>query len=131
MKKIKLSTLHRIQLIDITHKIQKLIKEEKINSGIIVIYSPHTTAGITINENADPDVQKDIISFLNKTIPQDPSFHHIEGNSDAHIKGSLTNFSQTFIIENGKIQLGTWQAVYFCEFDGPRQREVWIQFNSN
>jgi len=97
----------------------------------VLVFSPHTTAGITVNENADPDVKTDITTFLNKIVPQSPSFQHAEGNSDSHIKGSLVNFSQTFIVENGQIQLGTWQSVFFMEFDGPRSREVWLQFAGN
>lgn len=124
---IKISTQHRNQIIDITPQIQQYLSQEKFHSGLLTVFSPHTTAGITVNENADPDVKRDMLSFLQKTIPQDNNFKHIEGNSDAHIKGSLINFSQNFIIENGEIQLGTWQGIFFVEFDGPRSREVWIK----
>ncbi|MDD3374535.1 MAG: secondary thiamine-phosphate synthase enzyme YjbQ [Candidatus Omnitrophica bacterium] len=127
MHMIKISTQHRNQIIDITPQIQQYLSQEKFHSGLLTVFSPHTTAGITVNENADPDVKRDMLSFLQKTIPQDNNFKHIEGNSDAHIKGSLINFSQNFIIENGEIQLGTWQGIFFVEFDGPRSREVWIK----
>ncbi len=93
-----------------------------------MVYSPHTTAAVSVNENADPAVKKDLLFFLKKTIPADANFQHSEGNSDAHIKGSLVNFSQTFIIENNRIMLGTWQGIFFLEFDGPRSREVWVKF---
>jgi secondary thiamine-phosphate synthase enzyme len=127
MKKINVKTSARNQIIDITNEVKNYISETKTISGIITIYSPHTTAGISVNENADPDVKTDMLEFLKKLIPQHQSFQHIEGNSDAHIKGSLLNFSQTFIIENSCIQLGTWQGIFFMEFDGPRNREVWLK----
>ena len=128
MHTIQISTQSRNQIVDITSDIQKLISENHFHSGILTVFSPHTTAGITVNENADPDVKNDMLSFLSKTISQDNNYQHAEGNSDAHIKGSLINFSQTFIVENGKVQLGTWQGIFFMEFDGPRSRNVWIKF---
>lgn len=127
MRKIKISSNKRTQVIDITPQVQECITKEKCASGLVVVYSPHTTAGITVNENADPDVKRDINMFLNKTIPKDFGFAHMEGNADAHIKGSLINFSQTFIVEDGQVQLGTWQGIFFMEFDGPRSREVWLK----
>jgi secondary thiamine-phosphate synthase enzyme len=127
MEKIYLKTNNRQEIVDITSDIQEYISEKKVESGIIVVYSPHTTAGITVNENADPDVRKDITHFFNKLVPKSLEFEHLEGNSDSHIKGSIVNFSQTFIIENGKLQLGTWQSIFFMEFDGPRQREVYLK----
>ncbi len=128
MHTIQISTQSRNQIVDITPNIQKLISENTFRSGLLTVFSPHTTAGITVNENADPDVKDDILYFLGKKIPQADNYQHAEGNSDAHIKGSLINFSQTFIVENGKIQLGTWQGIFFMEFDGPRSRNVWIKF---
>ncbi len=128
MHTIPVSTKTREQIIDITHLVQEFISTEKYDSGIVIVYSPHTTAAITVNENADPDVKSDITNFLKKTIPQEYGFQHAEGNSDAHIKGSLINFSQTFIVEDGHLQLGTWQGIYFMEFDGPRERTVWLKF---
>jgi secondary thiamine-phosphate synthase enzyme len=128
MYKLAISTSTREQVIDITKEVQNYITQQNYHSGIITIYSPHTTAGITVNENADPDVKRDMISFLQMTIPHNFGFAHLEGNSDAHIKGSLMNFSQTFIVEGGKLQLGTWQGIFFMEFDGPRSRQVWLKF---
>lgn len=130
MKEIDISTNNRQEIIDITSEIKDFIAKENVKDGLICVYSPHTTAGITVNENADPDVTSDITNYLNKTVPEDFGFNHIEGNSDAHIKGSLMNFSQSFIIENGQIQLGTWQGIYFCEFDGPRNRKIWLKIVS-
>ena len=130
MKKLKITTKSREQIIDITSELKNYINDEKYRSGILLVYSPHTTAAITVNENADPDVKHDISKFLKKTIPQNFGFAHMEGNSDAHIKGSLMNFSQSFIVENGSLQLGTWQGICFMEFDGPRNREVWLKFIS-
>ena len=127
MKKIRIQTKFRNEILDITDLVNDYLAQEKINSGIAVVYSPHTTAGISVNENADPDVKKDILTYLSKLIPQDANFKHIEGNSDAHIKTALVNASQTFIVENSRLQLGTWQSVFFMEFDGPRQREVWVK----
>lgn len=127
MTTLSITTHSRQDIVDITPKIQEAITQQGIQSGIAVIYCPHTTAGITVNENADPDVKKDMTAFLNKLIPQNYPFRHMEGNSDAHIKGSLVNASQSFIVENGKLQLGTWQGVFFMEFDGPRERKVWVK----
>ncbi len=125
--KINLKTSERNQLLDITDKINEVILNSSVNDGIAIIYTPHTTAGITINENADPSVKKDIINFLNKKIPYHGDYFHLEGNADAHIKSTIVGCSEYLIINNGKIQLGTWQGVFFCEFDGPRRREVWIK----
>jgi len=130
MNRLKISSSKRTQVIDITPQVQRYIAKEGHVSGILIVYSPHTTAAITVNENADPDVKRDINYFLNKTVPQDYGFAHMEDNADAHVKGSLMGFSQTFIIEDGKLQLGTWQGIYFMEFDGPRAREVWLKFIS-
>jgi len=127
MEKLSIQTSQRVEIQDITATIQTIVFNSKIQSGLITVYSPHTTAGITINENADPDVKHDMNYFLNKMVPEDANFQHLEGNSDAHIKGSLINFSQIFIIENGKIQLGTWQGIFFMEFDGPRNRSIWLK----
>ena len=127
MKKITIQTRQACEWIDITSQVASILQSEKSSNGICLIYSPHTSAGITINENADPDVKKDSNTFLNQLIPKLNTFKHSEGNSDAHIKTSLVGNSVQVIIENGELQLGTWQAIYFCEFDGPRTREVWIK----
>ncbi|MEA3500932.1 MAG: secondary thiamine-phosphate synthase enzyme YjbQ [Candidatus Marinimicrobia bacterium] len=134
MKTIKktIITNKRTELLDITHDIQKEINDSKINNGVVVIFTPHTTAGITINENADPDVKKDIDYKINKMIPEnDSNYFHAEGNSDSHIKSSLFGPSLTLIIEDEKLILGVWQAIYFCEFDGPRQRKYYIKIISD
>jgi len=127
MDKVRVVTTSRNELIDITVQIQAVVSCSEVQSGIVVVYSPHTTGAITVNENADPDVQRDMSSFMEELVPCKSSFRHMEGNSDSHIKGSLFNFNQTFIIENGQIQLGIWQGIYFAEFDGPRTREVWVK----
>ncbi|MDD2679436.1 MAG: secondary thiamine-phosphate synthase enzyme YjbQ [Candidatus Omnitrophica bacterium] len=127
MEKINLKTNKRVELIDITAKIQSALAKAKINHGVCFIFCPHTTAGLTINENADPSVKSDIINTLNKLIPPDAGYAHSEGNADSHVKSSLFGPALTIFIENGSLSLGTWQAVYFCESDGPRPREVWIK----
>lgn len=127
MYEIKITTTKRNEMIDITDKIQGIIKKEKIQNGIIVIYVPHTTAGITINEGADPSVQRDIIETLEKLIPENNNYHHIEGNADAHIKASLLGSSATIIVENNKLVLGTWQHIFFYEGDGPRNRKIYLK----
>jgi len=124
IKEISINTFKRNKLIDITGKIKNIVKQSKIKQGICVIYCPHTTAAITINESADPDVQRDIITNLSKLIPKNGDYQHSEGNSDAHIKSSLVGASETLIIKDNNLILGTWQNIYFAEFDGPRQRKV-------
>jgi len=114
-------------MVDITSKIQDIVREEGKKSGICQIFVPHTTAGITINENADPDVVDDILMQINKIVPFEDGYKHFEGNSAAHIKASMFGFSQQVIIENARLVLGQWQGIYFCEFDGPRNREVYVK----
>jgi len=127
MRTLTVKSHKQVELIDITHDVLKTILEDNITEGLAVIYTPHTTAAITINENADPDVSRDIIMGIDKLIPLHDDYYHLEGNSAAHIKSSLFGASETLIINNGKPVLGTWQGIYFCEFDGPRQRHVHIQ----
>jgi len=127
MHEIKITTNKRNQMIDITDQIQKIINKEKLQNGTVIVYVPHTTAGVTINEGADPSVQRDIIETLEKLIPESNSYHHIEGNSDAHIKASLLGSSVTIIVENNKLVLGTWQHIFFYEGDGPRTRKVYVE----
>lgn len=115
----------------ITRQLQNLVREEGWQSGALLVYCPHTTAGLTINENADPDVQRDMTAFLNELVPQRGDFRHMEGNSDAHIKTSLFGPQVMVIVEGGELRLGTWQGIYFCEWDGPRTREIWVQFLSS
>ncbi|MHB2150763.1 secondary thiamine-phosphate synthase enzyme YjbQ [Calditrichota bacterium LG25] len=127
MVKLDIRSTSRTEMIDITHEVQKVVANSGLQSGLAVIFVPHTTAAVTINENADPTVQKDILYEINKVIPFEDGYHHFEGNSAAHIKSSLFGSSQTIIVENGQLQLGTWQGIYFCEFDGPRNRKIWVQ----
>jgi secondary thiamine-phosphate synthase enzyme len=114
-------------LVDITAEVTEAISESGVNEGICVVYCPHTTAAITINENADPDVKTDFISGFDKVFPDFESFRHAEGNSDAHIKSSAVGASETIIVTGGRPLLGTWQGVYFCEFDGPRNRKFYVK----
>ncbi|MCS7227709.1 MAG: secondary thiamine-phosphate synthase enzyme YjbQ [Endomicrobia bacterium] len=126
-KEFSLQTSTRIEFIDITSELNKYVRESKINNGVCYIFIPHTTSALTINENADSNVVKDIINKINKLIPQRDLYSHLEGNSDAHIKTSLFTTSLSIFVENNKLKLGTWQGIYFCEFDGPRLRNVWIK----
>jgi len=131
MHELSISSKKRNQMIDITDEIQRILNEENIKSGCVIIYVPHTTAAITINEGADPDVQKDIISVLGKLIPENGNYLHSEGNSDAHIKASLLGSSVNIIVENSRLVLGTWQHVFFYEGDGPRKRKVFVKIIKN
>ncbi len=121
----------RNEFLDITPQIQQAVTKSSIKAGSVLCFVPHTTAGITINENADPDVRGDILRKLEQVFPQRDNFRHAEGNSDAHIKASLVGLSVQVIIENGQLQLGTWQGIYFCEFDGPRSRQLYLQITSH
>jgi secondary thiamine-phosphate synthase enzyme len=114
-------------MIDITPQVRELLKKANVANGICCLFVLHTTAGLTVNEGADPAVQRDIVTFLNRAVPADPYFTHAEGNSDAHIKSSFVGVSQMLLVENGMPVLGTWQSVYLCEFDGPRQRRVAVK----
>lgn len=127
MEKISVKTAERVELIDVTEQVQKAVDTSKIKDGICFVFCPHTTAGLTINENADPSVRQDIIGALNKIIPVGKGYLHSEGNADSHIKSSVFGSSLTIFVEQGELLLGTWQGVYFCESDGPRSREVWIK----
>jgi secondary thiamine-phosphate synthase enzyme len=124
----KISTQKRNQMIDITDKVQSFISKSGISEGTVLVFCPHTTAAVTINENADPSVTHDILLTLEELVPQHRTgYRHSEGNSDAHVKSSIIGPSVSLIITNGDLLLGTWQAVYFCEFDGPRTRHVHLQ----
>ena len=120
-------TSSQTELIDITRPVQEAVKKTGVEDGICIIFIPHTTAAVTINENADPSVVQDIIMELNKIVPFKDSYRHTEGNSPAHIKTSLLGCSQIVFVESGKLVLGTWQGIYFCEFDGPRNRKVHVK----
>ena len=126
MRTIKLRTNCRSEMVDITALVEEEIRAADIKDGICLVFVPHTTAGITINENADPSVQSDIQSVLTRLIPAGAGYSHLEGNADSHIKASLMGSSVRVIVEGGYLQLGTWQGIFFCEFDGPRNRKVWI-----
>lgn len=124
--KLTVSSRKKTEFIDITADVQRAIDSSGILNGICMLYVPHTTAAITINESADPSVKSDILAVLNNIIPWDANYKHLEGNSPAHIKASLMGASQLIAIENGQLMLGTWQGIFFCEFDGPRTRNVHI-----
>lgn len=127
MRKIAIKTDWRNQMLDITSIVQKSVSESGVKNGICYIFVPHTTAAVTINESADTDVANDILETLSKLIPYKDSYRHVEGNSDAHIKASLIGDTAMLIIEDGRLVLGRWQGIFFCEFDGPRNRNLIIK----
>lgn len=127
VEQLQIKTHQREELIDITARVQDEVNKAGIVDGVVVIFVPHTTAAVTINENADPDVTRDILYKLNKEIPRQNDYRHGEGNSDAHIKSSLIGASIQIIVSNGRLLLGTWQGLYFCEFDGPRSRKLYLK----
>lgn len=131
MKTIAIRSSHRDEMINITSEVATAIKESGIDEGVCYLFTQHTTCGLTINENADPDVKHDMLLFLRNLIPQNyPGFRHFEHNSDSHIKASLMGSSVTVPLENGKLLLGRWQGIYLCEFDGPRERKVLVKILS-
>ncbi len=127
INKISVKTGSRNEMVDITSLVQKEISNAGVEDGVCVVYVPHTTAGVTINEGADPAVCTDIIQKLNDLVPPNAGYRHMEGNADSHIKASLMGSSVTVLIENGRLVLGTWQKIFFCEFDGPRTRKVSVK----
>ncbi len=127
MRTLKLTSRRTNELIEITDSVRDVVSHSGVRDGLVLVYTPHTTAAITINENADPDVVTDLIAGLDRIAPLQNNYRHLEGNSAAHIKSSLVGASETVILSNGALQLGTWQGLYFCEFDGPRTRQVHIQ----
>jgi len=127
MQRIPVPTRRREELVDITSTVEKAFGKTGILSGLCVLYCPHTTAAITVNEGADPAVAEDMVMGLRRLIPRDWDFSHMEGNSDAHLKASLIGPSETIIVDGGKLVLGTWQRVFFCEFDGPRSRVFFMK----
>ncbi|HHM02803.1 MAG TPA: YjbQ family protein [Caldithrix abyssi] len=129
MEKFTVKTRRRTEFVEITSEVAQILAEGGIKDGSVIVFIPHTTAGITINENADPDVQRDMIFEMNKVIPFEDGYHHFEGNSAAHIKASLFGSSVTLIVSDGSMCLGRWQGIYLCEFDGPRTREVWVKIS--
>lgn len=127
MHRLTVKTGQRTEMLDVTDRVQNAVAKSSVKNGICCVFVPHTTAAVTINENADPDVPRDILMKLGKVIPLDADYRHMEGNSDAHIKTSLVGSSETIILEDGKLVLGTWQSIFFCEFDGPRSRKLWVK----
>lgn len=127
MEKFTVHTTDQTAMVNITDKVRSAVQKSGIKNGLAYVFIPHTTAAVTINESADPDVVTDILMELNKVIPFQDRYRHMEGNSAAHIKTSLIGASETIIIENSKLQLGTWQGIFLCEFDGPRTRQLWIK----
>ncbi len=126
-QEISVRTRSRSELLDITGQLSRLLRESKVADGLMVVFVPHTTAAVTINENADPSVQHDILTALDRLVPHAGSYTHSEGNSAAHIQSTLVGSSQTLFFQNGRLALGTWQGVYVCEFDGPRTRKIWVK----
>ena len=127
VKELIINSMQRNQMILITEKVKKIVAASGIQNGIVYLFVPHTTAAITINENADPDVKVDMMYGLSEVVPEEQGFRHYEGNSDAHIKSSMIGVDQTIILHNGRLVLGTWQGIYFCDFDGPRQRRLIVK----
>jgi len=127
MNAITVQTKARTEFVDITDEVQQFAREQNIDSGLITVFVPHTTAGVTINENADPDVTADLETVLDDLVPWSNGYAHMEGNTAAHVKASMMGSSAQVIVEDGRLCLGTWQNLYFCEFDGPRTRQVWLK----
>ncbi|MDO4859648.1 MAG: secondary thiamine-phosphate synthase enzyme YjbQ [Bacillota bacterium] len=124
---LQVKTTSHTQMLDITRLVQDAVTDSGVKSGICTIFIPHTTAAVTINENADPDVVRDFTMEINKIVPWEDGYHHMEGNSAAHLKSSMIGFSEQVIIEDGRLVLGVWQGIYFCEYDGPRTRKVIVK----
>ena len=127
LKKLELNTSSHTQMVDITAMVRKAVAESGVKSGVCTVFVPHTTAAVTINENADPDVVRDFTMELDRLVPWEDGYRHMEGNSAAHLKASLIGFSEQIIIDRGELVLGTWQGIYFCEYDGPRLRNVYLK----
>jgi len=126
MKVLTLQTQHQTEMLDITGQVRQTVRELMFGNGLCVVYVPHTTAAITINESADPSVRQDILMVLNQIVPWKAAYRHAEGNSPAHVKASLIGASVLVAVEGGNLKLGTWQGIFFCEFDGPRKRKVYL-----
>lgn len=122
---LSLSTCQRMEMLDITTQLAKLVADAGVTEGVLMVYNPHTTAGVLINEGADPDVQRDLLGAFARVVPADFPFQHAEGNSPAHLLTALTASSASVFIQDGRLRLGTWQRIFFCEFDGPRSRRLW------
>lgn len=132
MQELSISTDRRDQYLEITRDVQRIVSDAGVTRGLVVVFVPHTTAGVTINENADPDVVTDTIEQLDRMVPwSQPFYRHGEGNTASHVKASMMGSSVTVIIEDGRLQLGTWQGIWFCEFDGPRSRKAWVKVTAD
>lgn len=127
MKTLSVKTHRRTQFVDITREVEQAVRESAVKSAVCYVYVPHTTAGIAINEHADPDVASDVEGVFDRLIPHQGPYRHAEGNTDSHMKAILTGTSQTILVENGKLALGTWQGIFLCEFDGPRHRTIFVR----
>jgi secondary thiamine-phosphate synthase enzyme len=128
LARFNVQTSSRNELVEVTDRLQKVVFSNNINQGMLIVYVPHTTAAVTINENADPDVKSDLLAKLSALVPKSESYYrHAEGNSDSHLKASMVGHSVTVLVEGGRLVLGRWQGVYFCEFDGPREREMIVK----
>ncbi len=125
--RLEITTGSRAQMVDVTREVQRAVSESGVQEGFCHIYVPHTTAGIAINENADPSVTQDILAVLEKVAPRGGSYRHLEGNADSHVKASIVGSSETVLIEGGRLVLGTWQGLFLCEFDGPRRRRLLVK----
>jgi secondary thiamine-phosphate synthase enzyme len=127
MQTLRLSTKQKSEMVNITNEVKRVVQESGVRRGICLIHAPHTTAGVTVQEGYDPDVVRDITRYLSTHVPEEGDYQHAEGNSDSHIKALLTGNAQMLPVEFGVLQLGRWQAIFFCEYDGPRERSVWVQ----
>jgi secondary thiamine-phosphate synthase enzyme len=130
MEVLKVRTERRTQLVDVTEMVRRAVEKEGMGSGVCYVYVPHTTAGIMINEHFDPDVASDLEGVFDRLVPRTGPYRHGEGNSDSHAKTALVGTSQMIFVEDGKLALGRWQGVFFCEFDGPRERKIWVKIMS-
>ncbi len=128
MQELTIQTPQRETMVDITAQVQDIVRNQGFQDGMLVLFCPHTTAGLTINENADPTVVRDIVTTLRRLIPHQGDFHHTEGNSDAHIKASMMGSDLRILVEEGRLLLGIWQGIFFTEFDGPRSRKIWLKW---
>ena len=129
--RLNVKTTAHTQMLDVTAQIQKAVTDSGVRDGICTVFVPHTTAAVTINENADPDVVRDFTTEINKIVPWEDGYHHMEGNSAAHLKSSMIGFSEQVIIEDGRLVLGVWQGIYFCEYDGPRSRKLMVKIQGD
>ena len=129
--RLNVKTTAHTQMLDVTAQIQKAVTDSGVRDGICTVFVPHTTAAVTINENADPDVVRDFTTEINKIVPWEDGYHHLEGNSAAHLKSSMIGFSEQVIIEDGRLVLGVWQGIYFCEYDGPRNRKLMVKIQGD